>query len=107
LFLKVYHVYVAEDQLKRIRFQAKLFGDKHIVRINEAPWEVRLKRPLGIATSAMLLGLTVTPSAQWFAPILLHYKGKANINYEPILDILQARAEELSGLVKELEAGAA
>jgi hypothetical protein len=109
LLLKVYRVYVAEDIRKQMKFRARLFGDKHVMKINEMLWDLRIKRPLSIATGAAVLGLALTPlaPAQWFGAILLHYKGKANISYEPILDILQAKAEELSGLVKQLEAAAA
>jgi hypothetical protein len=109
LLLKVYKVHLLEDVIKQRKFQAKLFGEKHVMKINEMLWDLRLKRPLSIATGAALLGLALTPlaPAQWFGAILAHYKGKANISYQPILDILQAKADELSGLVKELEAAVA
>jgi hypothetical protein len=33
-----------------------------------------------------------------------NYMKKANSRYEPLLELVQAKAQEMSGLVKELEA---
>jgi len=105
LRLKVYRVYVDEDLRKQMRFQTRLFGAKWVRRVNETSWELRIKRPLSVPAAAALLGMTLTGTLAPLAAIVAHYKTKATISYEPLLEILRVKAQELSELTKELEDG--
>ena len=80
LLLNVYGLYFGEDQRRH--------GG-----VKKTTWKLRVERPL-IVTDNVVRGLD-SPGQ----------RGK--ISYEPILNILQAKTGELSGLVKELEAAAA
>lgn len=70
--------------------------------INKEEWELRLQKPLFMKSE--VLGLTDSGAESWFTPILAHLKGKADVGYEPILEIMQAKSSEISNLVGELEA---
>ena len=72
------------------------------INLSKQEWELRVKRPLNVATQ--LAGVALTLTTGWFGPILMHYKSKADVTYQPILEIFQAKALELSALCKELEA---
>jgi hypothetical protein len=70
--------------------------------ITKQEYELRIKQPVSTLTQVGAVALTLTTT--WFGAILAHYKSKANVTYEPILEIFQAKASELSALVKELGA---
>jgi hypothetical protein len=78
-------------------------GSLFKVNVAASTWELRIKRPLSMATTAAMIGLADT-AGFWFIPIIRHYKEKANVRYEPLLEIMKTKAQELSGLIKELEA---
>ncbi|MGD0645876.1 MAG: hypothetical protein ABSA75_13300 [Candidatus Bathyarchaeia archaeon] len=61
-------------------------------------YELRVKRPLSTSDLAAPLIAPV------LGTILQHYKSKANVTYEPLLEVVQAKSSELAQLVKELEA---
>jgi len=67
-------------------------------------YELRIKRPTSIFTKALAAPATAA-GFPFFIPILKKYEGKRD-TYGPFMDIMQAKAQGLAGLVKELEAAA-
>lgn len=77
----------------------KTFVAKEVTRYN-----LRILKPLTLGAKLGLAGLFVSgPAGLWLTPIVGHFKEKANVTYEPILEIFQAKANELAGLVKEID----
>jgi hypothetical protein len=73
--------------------------------IDKLRFELRIKQPLNtvkLAAESVLAG-----SAPVLYEIVKRYAGKANVTYAPLMDIMQAKAQEIAGLVKEFEASAA
>jgi hypothetical protein len=65
-------------------------------------YELRIKKPMSIMASAAVLGSGLVDP--FLCKMINNYKSKANITYEPLLEIVQAKASELSQIIKELEA---
>ena len=63
-------------------------------------YELRIKRPM---STAVLASPILDPV---FGTILQHLKSKANVTYEPLLELVQVKASELTQLIKEPEAAA-
>lgn len=72
------------------------------IHLSKHEWELRIKRPLNLATTVAGAALTLAGSLV-LGPILMNYKPGPNVSYEPILEIFQAKAKELSAFVEELE----
>jgi hypothetical protein len=66
---------------------------------NAITWGIRLKEPLNMTEKAE----ADTASLGGVAKAMEQSKSKSNINYEPILQVLQVKAGEISKQVKELE----
>jgi hypothetical protein len=65
-------------------------------------FELRIKKPMSILASAMVLGSALVDP--FLCKMIYSYKSKTNITYEPLLEIVQAKASALSQIIKELEA---
>jgi hypothetical protein len=76
------------------------------VEIRKNKYELYLFKPLSthIDFRTMKAALLDSGATTWFTPIMRNYMKKANARYEPLLELVQAKAQEMSGLVKELEA---
>lgn len=64
--------------------------------------ELRIKKPLIMAAGVETMDFA-SVSDRWLMPIIQVYKGKTKITYEPILEIMQAKAQEISEYIKEYE----
>lgn len=74
--------------------------------LDKIQFELRIKRPLSLSTKAVMAGSLLTGNVIMYG-ILKAYEGKTNVTYGPLLDIMQAKAQEIAGLVKDFEAAAA
>jgi len=72
--------------------------------IDKIRFELRIKQPLSLIKET---GEKMVAASTWLYPIINRYVGKTNVTYAPLVDIMQAKANEIAGLVKELEASAA
>jgi hypothetical protein len=73
--------------------------------IDKLRFELRIKQPL--STMKMAAESVVAGSMSVLYEIVKRYAGKTNVIYGPLMDIMQAKAQEIAGLVKEFEASAA
>jgi len=72
--------------------------------LDKARFELRIKKPLSttkLVAESMLGGNVV------LYEIMKRYLGRTDATYGPLMDIMQAKAKEIAGFVKELEASAA
>jgi hypothetical protein len=67
-----------------------------------ATYQLRIKQPLSMPADVAATDFAVTGD-EWLNPIMDHYKEKTDITYEPLLDIMQAKAQEISAYIKEYE----
>jgi hypothetical protein len=79
------------------------------VSIRKEKYELVLFKPLRthvdfLTTKAEILDSDSTTF--WFTPIIRNYMEKVDVRYDPLLELVQAKAQEMSDLVKELEASA-
>lgn len=72
--------------------------------IDKLSFELRIKQPLN---TIKLAAESTLARSTWLYEIVKRYAGKTNVTYAPLVDIMQAKAQEITGLVKELETSAA
>jgi hypothetical protein len=72
--------------------------------IDKIRFELRIMKPLA---TIKLVAESAVAGTTWLYQIVNRYAGKTNVTYAPLVDIMQAKAQEIAGLVKELEASAA
>lgn len=68
-------------------------------------YDLRIKKPLKIEINTALAGKSDALGTAWFGPIVQRYKERGPYaTYEPLQEIMQAKAVEIAALIKELEA---
>ncbi len=85
-----------------VSFRRKFIGllaNRHLL------YDLRFLQPLSLSgvASAVGVGAIALPFSTWLVPIKAHTKETSHMSYQPILDIVQAKAAELATLTKELE----
>lgn len=72
---------------------------------NKLHFELRIQQPLITIKKAAESMISATHPVLY--EIVNRYAGQANVTYAPLVDIMQAKAQEIAGLIKEFEASAA
>jgi hypothetical protein len=73
--------------------------------VDKPRFELRIKQPLG--TMKIAAESVIAASHPVLYEIVKRYAGKTNVTYAPLVDIMQAEAQEIAGLLKEFEESAA
>jgi hypothetical protein len=78
--------------------QVDEFGRLGLVSLTH---KLRIERPLIMASEVATMDFT--GANQWLIPIIQNYKEKTNVTYGPLIDIMQAKEQEMSEYIKEYE----
>lgn len=119
LFLQIYHAFTDSDMRKAIENGRKaneslaetapgvsnLLGELASsvgFTLVSSTCQLRIKQPLSMSADVAAMDFAVEGD-EWLVPIVDHYKEKTDITYGPLLEIMQAKAPEISAYIKEYE----
>ncbi len=119
LFLQIYHAFTDSDMRKAIEngrkaneslaetapgvsnLLAELASSVGFTLVSST-CQLRIKQPLSMPADVAAMDFAVAGD-EWLVPIVDHYKEKTDITYGPLLEIMQAKAPEISAYIKEYE----
>ena len=119
LLLQVYHTSAEYDTRIRIenarKTKAELANaDPHVGKLLDelSSWigprmfrgtcKLQIKQPLILTENAQATDLSADGN-QWLVPIIDRQRQKNDVTYEPLLEIVQAKSQEISTVIKEYE----